>query len=162
MLIKNQVDCLVRFDDDTFGIVDFKTSSSVNSGSTYSRQLHAYTLALENPSLNSELEQGTVSDMSLIVYSPKEFHTPTQETGGFTAALTGDLTYLRVPRDDQTFLTFLTKITDVLTRPEAPPPPPPRRKWGSGSGGTFSSCPYCQYLHDAHEHGFIPSHASLG
>lgn len=151
-----QVDCLVRFDDGTFGVIDFKTSQAAKSSSTYSRQLHAYALAIENPSTQSELLQGTVSDMGLVVYTPKDFHTPATENGDIAAALTGDLTYVQVPRDDKAFEGFLSEILDVLILPEAPPPPPPppKRKWGA----SFSSCPYCQFLHDAKMRGLIHEH----
>lgn len=98
--------------------------------------------------------QGTVSDMGLVVYTPSEFHTPTTASGGIAAALTGKLTYVRVPRDDDAFLQFLGEILDVLTLPEAPAPPPSKGRWG----GSHSSCPYCQFLHDARERNLIHGH----
>lgn len=150
-----KVDCLVRFEDGTFGIVDFKTSNVGKSSEIYSRQLHAYARAIEDPASGSELIQGTVSDMSLVVYTPNAFHTPTVDGGGFGAALTGDLTYVNMPRDDAGFDVFLSEVLDVLTLPAAPPSPPPSKARWSGS---FSSCPYCQFLHDAKEKGFIPGH----
>lgn len=148
-----QVDCIVRYDDDTFGIVDFKTSSSINASNKYSRQLHAYARALEYPSDNSELVQGTVSDMGLVVYTPKKFHTPVDKNGHIAAALTGDLTYVPLERNDEEFLHFLSQVLDVLTLDKAPPPPPPKKsqKWRS----SYSSCPYCQYLHMAEKGDFI-------
>lgn len=149
------MDCLVRFDDGTFGIIDFKTSQAAKSSATYSRQLHAYAMAVENPSTQSELIKGTVSDMGLVVYTPKDFHTPTSEDGAIAAALTGDLSYVQVVRDDKGFEKFLGDILDVLVLPEAPVAPPPKGKWS----GSFSSCPYCQYLHDAQTKGLIPGHA---
>lgn len=150
-----QIDCLVRFDDGTFGVVDFKTSQAAKSSSMYARQLHAYAFAVENPSEQSELVQGTVSDMALVVYTPNEFHTPTTANGGIAAALTGKLTYVHVPRDDDAFLKFLGEVLDVLTLQEAPPPPPPSKgRWG----GSHSSCPYCQFLHDAKTKNFIHGH----
>lgn len=151
--IKIQVDALVRFDDKSYGIIDFKTSQAAKASETYSRQLHAYARALEDPSTNSELEGGTVSDMGLVVYTPGEFHTPTTEEGAVKAALTGDLTYVPVERDDKGFERFLGEVVDVLALPGPPAPPPPSRaRWG---GGSFSSCPYCQFLHEAGEKGLI-------
>lgn len=150
-----QVDALVRFEDGTYGIIDFKTSQAAKASDTYSRQLHAYARALEDPSENSELEQGTVSDMGLVVYTPCEFHTPATEAGEVKAALTGDLTYVHVERDDAGFERFLGKVLDVLTLPDAPPPPPPTKgRWG----GSYSSCPYCQFAHDAATKGYIEVH----
>ena len=48
-LIKGKTDTVLGFNDNTYGVVDFKTSN-VKDGNVekYSRQLHAYSLALEN------------------------------------------------------------------------------------------------------------------
>lgn len=155
---RTQVDCLVRFDDKTFGVIDFKTSQSAKSA-LYARQLHAYAYALESPSPNSELARCRVSDMGLVVYTPTGFHTPrassSSAAGGqamtrHAAALTGELEYVHVPRDDGAFMNFLARVLDVLVLPQAPPPPPPARR-----GRSFSSCPYCQFLHEARQGGFL-------
>ncbi len=148
-----QVDCLVKHEDGTFGVIDFKTSSVSKTSQIYSRQLHAYAMAIENPSENSELIQGKVTDMGLVVYSPSQFNTPQCPGGNFSAALTGDLSYVHVPRDDAAFLRFIGEIVDVLSLPEPPRPPP--KKNGSWTG-SFTSCPYCQFLHAAGHLDFIP------
>lgn len=147
--IRGMVDCLVRFDDGTYGIIDFKTSQSAKA-SVYSRQLHAYALALESPSPNSQLMQGTVTGMGLVVFAPQDFHTPLDSRGDVSAALSGRLEYVHVKRNDEAFLKTLQEMVRVLMLPEAPDPPPPGRY-----GGDFSSCPYCQYLHDANKGGFL-------
>lgn len=103
-------------------------------------------MAIENPSGKSELMQGEVTDMGLVVYTPAEFHTPIREEGDFGGALSGDLTYVHIERDDDAFADFLGEIVDLLSLPEAPPPP--GRSKSSWSGKT-TSCPYCQFLHDA-------------
>lgn len=149
--IRGMVDCLLGMDDGTFGIIDFKTSNVSHNLDIYSRQLHAYSIALEQPSEASELMQGRVTDLGLVVYEPQAFTTPTgKKIGG---ALTGKLEYLKVPRNDDSFMAFLSDVLDVLTAPE-PPPPPPRNKYSWANAKT--SCPYCQYLHDASEGNFIP------
>jgi hypothetical protein len=132
----------VRFDDGTFGVIDFKTSSAEKSSSLYGRQLHAYAAGIESPSSESELIQGVVSDLGLIVYEPSAFSTLSPSG----AAMTGDLTYVNIPRNDSEFEAFLGQVVDVLGQPEAPPPPKPTKRSWSGS---VSSCPYCQFLHDA-------------
>lgn len=143
----------MKHDDGTFGVIDFKTSSVSKSANTYARQLHAYAQAIENPSEDSELVQGKVTNLGLVVYSPSQFHTPLRPDGGFAAALTGDFSYVEIPRNDAAFIAFISEVLDVLGLPEAPKPPPPRRGWG---GGSFSSCPYCQFLHDATKKGLVP------
>ncbi len=150
----SQVDCLVRHEDGTFGVIDFKTSSVSKTANTYARQLHAYTYAIENPSEQSELVHGKVTNMGLVVFSPSQFHTPLRPDGGFAGALTGNFSYVHVERDDEAFEAFIGDILDVLELPEAPPPPKPKRNgWSTGS---FSSCPYCQFLHDARSNGLLP------
>lgn len=115
--------------------------------------MHAYTYAIENPAEGSELIQGNVTDMGLVVYSPSTFHTPLKPDGAFAGALTGALSYVHVPRDDKSFEKFVKSVLDVLELEEAPPPPPPKR---NGWGGNLSSCPHCNYLLEAKKKGFIP------
>ena len=143
---------MIRFDDGTFGIIDFKTSSVSKTSEIYARQLHAYAAAVENPSENSELVQGKVSDMGLVVFTPDQFHTPTDDKGQIRSALTGSLTYQHVPHNEEKFHAFLGEILDVLELPEAPQAPPP--KWKKGN--SFSSCSYCDFLHRASKTGWIP------
>lgn len=158
VFIRGMIDCLVRFEDNTYGIVDFKTSSVAKSSKLYARQLHAYATALQNPSPGCELQQCTISDLGLVVYSPADFHTPTSDNRHVAAALTGQLTYAHIPYDYAAFETFLSQVLDVLALPEAPPPPRPTntRSRSRSRSQPFSSCPYCTYLHDAQMHGLIP------
>ena len=47
-VIRGKIDTLVRFDDNSFAVIDFKTSSRRAAHiQLYGRQLHAYALALE-------------------------------------------------------------------------------------------------------------------
>lgn len=149
LFIRGMIDGLVRFDDGTYGVIDFKTSSSAKPA-FYTRQLHAYAMALESPSNNSQLKKLTISQLALIVYSPSQFHTPQKNDRQFAAALTGDLKYVPVKRDDHEFNRFLQSVLKLLDR-EHPPPPPPPGRWG----GKFSCCPFCQYLHDAQKAALI-------
>lgn len=147
---------MVHFDDDTYGIFDFKTSNAEKSAKTYARQLHAYASALENPSVGSDLARCKISSLGLVVYTPEKFHTPVDRAGDISSALTGSLSYVNIPYDPSTFSTFVSSMLDVLTSPI--PPDPPTGK--SGRGKSFTSCPYCQYLHDATRNDLIPGHKS--
>lgn len=139
-----QLDCLVQYDDGTFGVIDFKTSSASRSAQMYGRQLHAYARAIESPSPASELIQGTVTDLGLVVYEPCKF-TALDPSG---AAMTGGLTYIPIERDDAAFDKFLSEIMDVVSL-EQPPRAP--KKTGKPWSGSVTCCPYCQYLHDAND-----------
>lgn len=140
--VRGMLDCLVAFDDGTFGIIDFKTSDVSKSSALYSRQLHAYAAAIERPGTGSELVQGTVSDLGLVIYQPEDF----SALAPSGAALAGKLEYVNIPRDDDVFVQFLGKVMTVLDADTVPPPPKPSRKSWSG---TSTSCPYCQFLFDA-------------
>lgn len=137
-----QLDCLVRYDDGSYGVIDFKTSSVERSSATYSRQLHAYARALESPSAASELMQGTVSSLGLVVFEPDAF----SALSPAGAALTGKLHYVDVPREDDKFDAFLGEVLDVLTLDQPPPFKIKGRKSGYASSTT---CPYCKFLLDA-------------
>ena len=150
-----QIDCLVRHEDGTFGVIDFKTSSPSSNSKLYARQLHAYAMAVENPSAGSELIQGKVTDLGLVVYSPNAFHTPRQDDGNIAAALLGELNYIQIKKDEDAFVDFLGEIVDVLSLPQAPPPPPPNSK--TAWSGNKTSCPYCQFLLDANAGHYVPS-----
>lgn len=153
VFIRGMIDCLVQYDDGTYGIIDFKTSSlSSKSIAMYARQLHAYAAALEDPSSGSELQKCQISDLGLIIYNPANFHTPLgdseedqRDLDTVAAALTGNLKYMSVPRNDKQFYEFLTSIVDVLTLSSPPSAPPPSSK-SSYSYSCESSCPYCDYV----------------
>ena len=162
LYIRGMLDCLIGMDETDFGIVDFKTSS-IRGTDVYSRQLHAYGYAIENPSENSELIEGRVKSLGLLVYQPNKFLTPRKnenDTGDDSwrnrmgsAALMGKLEYVEIERNDDMFLGFMKDVLELLTRDEAPDPPPAaRNSWTS----TYSSCSYCQFLHDAEKKNLIP------
>lgn len=146
--IRGMLDCLVAFDDGTFGVIDFKTSDVSRSSALYSRQLHAYAAAIERPAAGSELVQGTVSDLGLVIYQPDTF----SALAPSGAALAGKLRYVNIPRDDKDFVKFLGKIVTLLDASTAPPPPKPTRNSWSG---TATSCPYCQFLLDAQKKSLL-------
>lgn len=168
----------MRDENDEYGVIDFKTSSVAKSLSIYSRQLHAYTYALECPSDASELLPGRVSHMGLVVYEPTSFACDDEgvaavaaadaANGAAAAALTlpahatpGDMVaadlrgravWVPVPRDDAAFGAFLSAVLDVLEQPEPPPPAP--ASWG-GKGRL--ACTYCQYVEDVRAGGLAHS-----
>jgi hypothetical protein len=118
---------VIRFDDDTYGVIDFKTSSvKPTSKFLYARQLHAYAYALEHPA-ERKFALSPVSRLGLLVYEPERM---THEAGS-RAQLEGSLKWLEIARDDRAFLKFLGEILDVLNA-DAPP--------DSGEG-----CGWCEY-----------------
>jgi hypothetical protein len=117
LVIRGRLDGLVACDDDTVGVIDFKTAEpNGNHIATYSRQLHAYALALEHPSAG---HPESVSSLGLLCFLPDEF-----EAAERRAALLGDLQWIEVPRDDASMYAFLSEVVSVLERPKSPAPAP--------------------------------------
>lgn len=133
--IRGKIDSLVRFDDGTFAVVDFKTSAqSDRNVETYSRQLNAYAYALENAALG-QLALKPVTRLGLLVFEPREF-----SSGKDAASLTGSLAWVEIPLQQKVFLDFMDEVAAVLDLP-APPPPSP-------------GCTWCGYRENARQTGY--------
>ncbi|KAJ8908026.1 hypothetical protein NDN08_008123 [Rhodosorus marinus] len=142
------IDCLVLNDDQTYSIIDFKTSEISRYLSLYSRQLHAYGMALEFPSKKSEIMQGVVKHMGLVCYQPQSFgfsksgvkKSPENKKGTpATASLTGICQYHEVEKNFPEFFLYLTEVVEVLEG-EIPDPDP--------------DCSHCNYLRQAERDGY--------
>lgn len=133
--VRGKYDTLFELDDGTYGVIDFKTSRiSPGHLDKYSRQLHAYACALENPA-PGEYGLGPISTLGLLVYEPTRFaHEIDQD-----AVLSGELEWVEMARDDDMFMGFLADVLDVLELQEAPP--------------RGESCVYCAYREESRESG---------
>lgn len=125
--IKGIFDTTIRLDDGSYALVDYKTSEAKPEHlDIYSRQLHAYAYALENPGIN-KYSLTPVSRLGLLVFDPHHFTGLEQGS----ASLDGDLAWQEMTLDYAAFLEFIGEVLDVL---EQPTPPPAGEK-----------CPYCEY-----------------
>lgn len=116
-VIRGKIDTLVRFDDNSFAVIDFKTSARrAEHIQLYGRQLHAYAFALEQAA-EGHVNLSPVRSLGLLVYEPQKF-AQTTSTG---ALLSGGLSWIPVARDDRRFLGFLGELLDVLESAEPPP-----------------------------------------
>ena len=114
--IRGSLDALIDCDDGSVGVVDFKTAEpNADHVATYSRQLHAYALALEQPSSGPATP---VSALGLLCFLPNSF------TVTDSAALWGEVKWFEIERDDPTFLKFLIEVASVVDEPEPPPASP--------------------------------------
>ncbi len=126
---------VVEFDDGSYGVIDFKTSSTrAEHIPLYSRQLHAYAYALEHPA-PGHLALGPITRLGLLIFEPGRF----VHLAGETAHLSGPLTWVELPRDDAAFLDFLGQVVAVLAQPTPPEPAP--------------DCPWCEYRAASRRHG---------
>jgi PD-(D/E)XK nuclease superfamily len=133
--ISGRLDALIEFSDGSYGVVDFKTSSVGGAHvPLYSRQLHAYAYALENPARGQPI-LGQVSRLGLLVFQPGGYAHQMDQT----AALTGEVRFVEIPRNDAAFFDFLRQVAEVLSL-SVPPEPSP-------------SCPWCTYRRDSRESG---------
>ena len=70
--IRGKFDTVVRFEDGSYGVIDFKTSESRSEHvPLYSRQLHAYAYALENAA-PGKLQLSPVSRLGLLCVEPSQ------------------------------------------------------------------------------------------
>ena len=136
--IRGRFDVVVQFEDGTFGVVDFKTTETKEPHvPLYSRQLHAYALALENPA-QGKLHLAPISRLGLFCLDPMDLIGLEPDSYALRMAPT----WIEVPRDDTAFREFLGEVLDVL---ELPNPPPPG-----------ADCGLCKYLATNQGDGLVP------
>lgn len=134
--IRGKFDTILHFDDDTYGVIDFKTTrASPEHLGKYSRQLHAYAYALENPAPD-KFSVAPVTKLGLLVYEPRRF----SHELDLDATLTGRLEWVEIPRDDEGFMAYLSAVVELLRLPDPPPPDP--------------TCAWCKYREASRETGF--------
>jgi hypothetical protein len=135
--LSGRVDMVGRFEDGSFGVLDFKTSSPRASNmAKYARQLHAYAYALEHPAPRVEgLEP--VSLLGLLVLDPTQMVRGRSGRGYYLQCTPS---WFPVPRDDHAFLAFLGEVLDVLESAELP--------------AHSESCTMCVYREGARSTGY--------
>ncbi|MEA3311951.1 MAG: PD-(D/E)XK nuclease family protein [candidate division WOR-3 bacterium] len=133
--IRGKFDTVVEFEDGSYGIIDFKTSETKSEHiPLYSRQLHAYAYALENPA-PGKLALGPITKLGLLCVEPT--HIDRGPDGRISYV--GDVAWIECPRNDAQFMDFLGQVLDVLEQPEPPP--------------AASSCGWCRYRNTARRTG---------
>lgn len=134
--IKGIFDSVIRFDDGTYAVIDFKTSQpSPHHVAFYGRQLSAYAYALEHPA-PKKLALSPVTKLGLLCVEPIDIDR--DERGRIRYA--GEVTWMEVPKDEAKFLGFIDEVMQVLSLPEPPP--------------AAEKCGFCKYRADAREHGW--------
>jgi hypothetical protein len=134
--LKGAFDSVLNFDDGTYGVIDFKTSSpSPAHVAFYGRQLSAYAFALEHPS-EKGLRINPISKLGLLYLDPVDI-----EHGEDHKRITygGEVTWREIPKDEAGFLAFMRGVLTLLSQPEPPPAP--------------ESCGFCAYREEARRHG---------
>lgn len=133
--IRGKFDVVLEFADQSYGVVDFKTSEAkAEHVRFYSRQLHAYAYALENPK-SGGLGLQPISRLGLLCVEPISMDRTRQDM----LAYIGNATWLECPKDNDEFMKFLDEVMTLLEQPFPPKPNP--------------GCGWCQYRIDARSHG---------
>ncbi len=116
--LRGKFDTVVGFEDGSYGVIDFKTSTpKPEHVEFYGRQLHAYAHALENPAAG-KFALAPISVLGLVVLEPVDLVEDPTGNGIFK----NRLTWVPVPRDDAAFFHFMDLILSVLEQPEPPAP----------------------------------------
>jgi CRISPR/Cas system-associated exonuclease Cas4 (RecB family) len=148
--ITGRIDALVRFTDETFGVIDFKASRLEASKlqETYAMQLQAYAFALEHPAwgstddddddddnhnnkdspvASSEFGHPSVTQLALLAFRPERFEIKKHHQ---ESHLCGYSELIPVERDDDGFYDLLRQIAEMM---ESPTPPEPSESCGACS-----------------------------
>jgi len=122
--ISGRFDIVVTFNDDTYGIVDFKTGKPSNdSAKLYSRQLQAYAYALQRPAQNA-LTLSPITKLGLLYFYPSKTSQQSIETLNFES----ETTWIEIENNEQDFLGFIDEVLWILDKPQAPESDP-RCQW---------------------------------
>jgi len=134
--ITGKFDCMVEFDDGSYGVVDFKTSAAKPEHIPfYSRQLHAYAYALEYAAPNS-LHLSPITRLGLLTVEPVLMDRVTSDK----IAYLGNVTWQECPLSYPDFLAFLEQLITTLELPDPPEPGP--------------TCGYCSYRQGARSYNW--------
>jgi len=123
LVLRGKLDALVRFDDGSFAVVDFKTSAnSEGKADTYSYQLNAYAHALENAPAG-KFGVSPVRTLGLLIFEPRVF-----SSAQAAAQLSGAFSWVPIRHDAERFLRFLGDVAAILDS-ASPPAPSPDCDW---------------------------------
>ena len=115
--IKGIFDTVLKFEDGSFAVVDFKTTvPSEENIPFYARQLQAYAYALEHAA-PTRLSLKPISHLGLLSFEPQLMDK--DEVGRLTYR--GPVVWQPVAADEAAFLDFIRQVLQVLALPEPPP-----------------------------------------
>lgn len=124
--INGRFDIVATLDDGSYAVLDFKTGNpSEEKTNLYNRQLHAYSIALENPAKGA-MELKPISKLGLLYFSPDNCEMLSLRR----QVLQGNLDWFEITRDDESFYSFLKEVIQLLDGP-LPSPDPENCDWCS-------------------------------
>lgn len=116
--ISGRFDLLTEFEDGTFGVLDAKmTDQKEEDLMKFSRQLHAYKYAFENPYDPEQQKSYQISKMGLLIFLPDLI----EQSSNNEVVYRGKPKYMEISEDMQSFLDFIKEIEKLLAGPMPPP-----------------------------------------
>ena len=129
--IKGIFDTVLKFDDDSYAVVDFKTTvANEDHLPFYARQLRAYAYALEHAA-PTKLSLKPIQQLGLLCFEPRHMDKDTE--GRLTYR--GPVVWQPIQPDELAFLDFIAEVLKVLALPEPPP--------------AGEKCEFCKYREQA-------------
>jgi len=126
--LKGRFDIVIEFDDESYGVIDFKTGNPEGEYSKlYSRQLHAYAYALENPARGS-LRLYPVSMLGLLYFYPTKVSQHNIDWLSYEA----EKHLVKIEKDSKLFLGFMEEILSLLESSDYP--------------DSATNCDWCNYV----------------
>ena len=124
--ISGRFDIVVSFDDGTYGVMDFKTGNpNEKYMDLYSRQLHAYTYALENAAQDAKLRLSPITKMGLLYFYPSRVSQRSSDMLSYDA----EIHWIEIKKNEQGFLKFIGEVLSVLESPNSPEHSPGTCQW---------------------------------
>jgi len=111
LIIKGKLDSIILFEDNTIGIIDFKTTEvSKDKLKLYFNQLSSYSVCLEHndESVNKKYK---VSKLGLAIFSPDSY-----EQSANKAFINGDFVWSEITQNREQFKNFLKEVAELLSR----------------------------------------------
>jgi hypothetical protein len=123
--ISGRFDIVVRFDDGTYGVIDFKIGKpNEDYTNLYSRQLQAYTYALEHAAQDAKLILSPITRIGLLYFYPSSVSQKSSDMLSFDS----EIHWIEMKKDERGFLKFIGKVLNVLESP-TPPKHSPGCQW---------------------------------
>ena len=110
-------DLVVKFDD-SYGILDFKTTGEKDKTQNYKFQLESYALIFENPKIGTP-KLSPVKQMGLIQFTHKDIKSISDEL----ILQNMKMQYFKLDRNQKhkdDFLNFITRLIDILEKNQVP------------------------------------------
>jgi len=122
--IKGRFDIIVEFDDESYGVIDFKTGNpDEQKADLYSRQLHAYAYCLEHPAERA-MSLSPITKLGLLYFYP----TATSQTSIEKLSYDSEIHWIEIGRNNDKFMQFLERVL-ILLEADTPPDPSPGCNW---------------------------------